>query len=272
MMFSDVLKKLLISGAIILGATIVSVASANQSSSAEAQSKIVQSTETAAGQAFTESRLSRAELAASFGLTVDDWKKYETIMQGPRGFWSPGLDPLTVLGIEAKTASERTRYAELQARMEFARTEQELEYQRAYDTAFQKLYASVPVINNDSGFTGFASQQETHFFSAQPITVFVSMSCGSKCDQLIKKLQQSNATFDIYVLDSMGDDNKVRQWAAKIPIDPARVKSRIITLNHNKDELSMVAGIDSAPNSKLPLAYIRSSTGTSWQQVKLGNL
>ena len=32
----------------------------------------------------------------------------------PRGVYSPGIDPLTALGIEARSAEERRRYADLQ--------------------------------------------------------------------------------------------------------------------------------------------------------------
>jgi hypothetical protein len=52
--------------------------------------------------------------------------------------YSPGIDPLTALGIEARSAEERRRYADLQVQAERRRVEKELAYQRAYDEAFAR--------------------------------------------------------------------------------------------------------------------------------------
>ena len=54
--------------------------------------------------------------AQHWGLTEQEWTRFEEIQRGPRGYWSPNLDPLTALGVEARDAAERQRYAELQAR------------------------------------------------------------------------------------------------------------------------------------------------------------
>ena len=39
--------------------------------------------------------------ARDWGLNVDEWTRYRDLMQGPLGIYSPNLDPLTALGIEA---------------------------------------------------------------------------------------------------------------------------------------------------------------------------
>jgi integrating conjugative element protein (TIGR03759 family) len=61
-------------------------------------------------------------------------------MHGPLGVYSPNLDPLTALGIEARSDEERNHYAELQVHAEAQRVEKMLTYQRAYDAAWQRLY------------------------------------------------------------------------------------------------------------------------------------
>ena len=66
------------------------------------------------------------EPAANWGLTEQEWTRFEQIQAGPRGFWSPNLDPLTTLGVEAETDQERQRYAELQVALEAKRAEREL--------------------------------------------------------------------------------------------------------------------------------------------------
>ncbi|WP_446729108.1 TIGR03759 family integrating conjugative element protein, partial [Pseudomonas aeruginosa] len=89
---------------------------------------------------------SQSDLAQEWGLNQQEWTRYQTLMQGPRGVYSPGIDPLTALGIEARSAEERRRYADLQVQAERRRVEKELAYQRAYDEAFARAYPGEGVI------------------------------------------------------------------------------------------------------------------------------
>lgn len=77
--------------------------------------------------------------AQQWGLTDSEWQHYQQLRQGERGIWSPGLDPLTALGVEANSDAERQRYAELLARKEHQRVEKELAFQRAYSQAWKRL-------------------------------------------------------------------------------------------------------------------------------------
>ena len=61
-------------------------------------------------------------------------------MKGPRGIQSPGLDPLSTLGIEAQTPAERRKFAEKWVKEEFIRTQKELDFQREVNAAWQRLY------------------------------------------------------------------------------------------------------------------------------------
>ncbi len=61
--------------------------------------------------------------AREWGLRAEDWSRYRTLMQGPLGIYSPNLDPLTALGIEARSDEERRRYAELQVQAEARRVQ-----------------------------------------------------------------------------------------------------------------------------------------------------
>ncbi|MHA5819499.1 TIGR03759 family integrating conjugative element protein, partial [Pseudomonas aeruginosa] len=91
-------------------------------------------------------QISQSDLAQEWGLNQQEWTRYQTLMQGPRGVYSPGIDPLTALGIEARSAEERRRYADLQVQAERRRVEKELAYQRAYDEAFARAYPGEGVI------------------------------------------------------------------------------------------------------------------------------
>jgi integrating conjugative element protein (TIGR03759 family) len=49
----------------------------------------------------------------------------------------------------------------------------------------------------------------------------------------VRQLQASGAAFDLYLVDSRNDDARIRRWAARAGIDPAKVRARTITLNHD---------------------------------------
>jgi len=67
--------------------------------------------------------------AKNWGVTESDWVKYKTIMATtPRGNWSPNLDPIVSLGIEAKTEEERTRFAKLFYDTEIERQSKEIDF------------------------------------------------------------------------------------------------------------------------------------------------
>ncbi|MBI6131558.1 TIGR03759 family integrating conjugative element protein, partial [Serratia marcescens] len=64
-----------------------------------------------------------AQQGRQWGLSGEEYQRYQQLMDGPRGTQSPGLDPLTALGIEAQSDAERKKYAQLWVKQEFARTE-----------------------------------------------------------------------------------------------------------------------------------------------------
>lgn len=176
---------------------------------------------------------SQTELAREWGLTPQEWTRYRTVMEGPRGIYSPGLDPLTALGIEAKSAEERRRYAELQVQAERQRIDKELAYQRAYDQAFARLYPNEKVIQISSGPTSAAgSGTATALKGTGRLAVFVQDSCTA-CIARVKDLQTQKQPFDLYFVGSQGDDETIRRWAILAGIEPTNVRNRQITLNHD---------------------------------------
>ncbi|WP_454834393.1 TIGR03759 family integrating conjugative element protein [Pseudomonas lini] len=170
---------------------------------------------------------SHSEQAASWGLTEQEWTRFEQIQAGPRGFWSPNLDPLTALGVEAETDQERQRYAELQVALEAKRAERELAYQNAYTTAWAKQFPRLLPIQ------GMASPAPANSAVALRQALFVEDRCPA-CTAEAQRLQSSDTAFDIYLVGSQGEDEHVRGWARQADIDPAKVQRRQITLNHDR--------------------------------------
>jgi integrating conjugative element protein (TIGR03759 family) len=152
-------------------------------------------------------------LARDWGLRPEEWTRYRQVMQGPLGIYSPSLDPLTALGIEARSDEERNRYAELQVQAESRRVSKELAYQRAYDAAWQRL---------------FPGQQRVNLPGAQ------APSAGNKgSGRLAVFVKAEGTSFDLYMVGSRQDDTRIRQWATQAGVDPARVRARTITINHD---------------------------------------
>lgn len=168
--------------------------------------------------------------ARDWGLRSDEWSRYRELMEGPLGMYSPNLDPLTALGIESRSAEERRRYAELQVKAEARRIEKTLAYQRAYDAAWQRLAPGMQRVNlpgaNPVG-SGASIPQGT-----DRTAVFVKDACPA-CDHSVQRLQASGAEFDVYVVGSRADDARIREWARRTRIDPAKVRAGRITLNHD---------------------------------------
>ena len=169
--------------------------------------------------------LTEAQLANAWQLTEEEWDRYRRLMQGPLGLYSPNLDPLSALGIEARSVEERQRYAILQVKAEAARIEKLLIYQRAYDEAWTLQFPGQMRVND---LLPVASPLQV----AERLAVFVKAECR-QCEQKIQQLQTSNSPFDLYLVDSRQDDNRIRQWALNAGIDPNKVQERRITLNHD---------------------------------------
>ncbi|WP_434562881.1 TIGR03759 family integrating conjugative element protein [Pseudomonas sp. Z4-20] len=170
---------------------------------------------------------SHSEQATSWGLTEQEWTRFEQIQAGPRGFWSPNLDPLTALGVEAETDQERQRYAELQVALEAKRAERELAYQNAYTAAWVKLFPGLLPIQ------GMASPPPASSSLEPRQALFVEDHCPA-CTAEAQRMQNGGTAFDIYLVGSQGEDEHVRGWARQAGIDPSKVQRRQITLNHDR--------------------------------------
>lgn len=168
--------------------------------------------------------------ARDWGLRLEEWTRYREVMRGPLGIFSPNLDPLTTLGIEARSDDERRRYAELQVQVEARRVEKTLAYQRAYDAAWQRLHPGMQRVNLPG--VNIASNASAASRDVLRMAVFVKDECAP-CGQLVQQLQASGTEFDLYMVGSRQDDARIRDWAKRARIDPSRVRNGAITLNHD---------------------------------------
>jgi len=168
---------------------------------------------------------SAADQAKAWGLTDDEWATFERLQTGPRHFWSPQLDPLTTLGVEANSDQERQRYAELQVRLEARRAERELAYQKAYTAAWARLFPGLQPVQGMNDEAGPSSSSRT--------ALFVEDHCAL-CVTNLQQWLKAGARLDVYLVGSQGNDAQLRKWAQRAGITAAQVSGGQVTLNHDR--------------------------------------
>ena len=214
--------------------------------------------------------LSASELARArmWDLSAVEWRRYKQLMQGIRGSISPStISPIEVLGIHARDEAERKRYAEAWARAMREDVERILAFQRAYDAAGKRLYPNVPLIDTDllpAKAEGTRALQAT-----DRLLFFVRPECPA-CDLIMRKLLQridEVSGIDIYLSGvAPGDDSAVRVWASRQQIDPAWVRHRRITLNHDGGALKRLT------NGQGAVPYILRRQGELLSQLRASDL
>lgn len=173
----------------------------------------------------TTSSLSTQQQAQQWGLSDSDWSRYQTLMKGERGIMSPGLDPLTALGVETDNRAERRRLAELWVKHEYQRTEKELAFQRDVNAAWLRLYPETLAVNMGANAAGIAHDTQGR------LALFLKENC-SRCDARLAAVLADNRPVDLYLVGIDSDDG-LRAWAVKHNIPVEKVRSRQITLNHD---------------------------------------
>ncbi|MGO3130326.1 MAG: TIGR03759 family integrating conjugative element protein [Alcaligenes sp.] len=166
-------------------------------------------------------------LARDWGLDIEEWTRYEELMDGPLGIYSPNLDPLSALGVEARSDDERRRYAELQVQAESRRVKKLLAYQGAYDDAWRRLHPGVQRVSLPDATPGGMS-----IAGSGRVAIFVKDECAL-CASFVQRLQTAGTEFDLYMVGSRQDDARIRDLAKRMQIDPDQVRSGTITLNHD---------------------------------------
>ncbi len=187
------------------------------------------------------------DLAKQWMLKESDWVKYKKLMDGPRGIWSPGLDPITALGVSETNESERKRYADIWMKVETRKVELELAFEVERMEAAKRLHGNAKLVKNDDWIEEW---RRNNTRVKTKISAFVEDSCIDDCKNFYRQLSDSvgdNAVLDIYFAPGATAES-AGKWAESMNIDPAVVKTRKITLNFDQGT-SDVMDVDLA---KLP--------------------
>ena len=164
---------------------------------------------------------SRRAAAAVWRLSPEDWTRYEALMRGRRGVWTPGADPLLVLGAHARTQAERRRFAEAFVRAEHERVEGELAFERAVQAAWARLFPGEPRLKAHSPAEAPAERYALVF----------DRDCKD-CGATVRAYAGRAVPVDVYVRGA-GDDATLRLWAWTRGVRAADVRAGRVTVNHD---------------------------------------
>lgn len=173
--------------------------------------------------------------AKKWMLKETDWAKYKQIMRGPRGIWSPNLDPITALGVSEIDPQERKRYAEIWMKMETRRIELELAFEVERMKAGKRLQGDQLAVNN-TGWVEDWKKKRTEV--RKQVVLFTESSCKEECEEMFAELFASigeNVRLDIYFTGG-ASSAQIGEWAAYMKIHPDVVKERKVTLNFEEGE------------------------------------
>ena len=185
--------------------------------------------------------------AAVWELSAAEWTRYEELMAGRRGAWSPDADPLLVLGAHARTEGERRRYAEAFVTAEHARVEGELAFERAVQAAWTRLFPGQPRLAAPAGSLSAATVER--------YALVVDRDCAD-CGRRVRSRLETGIPVDVYVRGA-ADDADLRAWAAEQAVEPAAVRAGLLTLNHG----------DGSPPGAAPAVWARTA-GRGWTAVE----
>jgi len=176
-------------------------------------------------------------LAKQWMLKDSDWVKYKQIMAGPRGIWSPDIDPITALGVSETVESERRRYAEIWIRVERRRAELELAFEVERMKAGKRINGDEQIVKNKSWIAKWEKDRKAY---KQQIVLFADAKCTRDCEEKVAQILASvgdRSRLDVFFRTGANVE-EIGEWATYMKIPPGVVKSKKITLNFDDGEFA----------------------------------
>jgi integrating conjugative element protein (TIGR03759 family) len=195
--------------------------------------------------------------ARYWGLTLDDYRRYQALMKGVRGAISdPRISPIEVLGIHARDDAERRKYAEMFARLMAEDTQRVLQFQVEYDRAFRRLHPQLAAFDSGSSAPNPGNPKPARVALPEPVVrptasaaaasisrtpvvstgdrmlVFTRTDCR-ECDDLVQRAAvaaNQGVMVDLYLVGARSTD-EVQRYARRVSLDPAAVSAGRVTLN-----------------------------------------
>ena len=211
----------------------------------------------------THAAVSASEMSTlrALGLTETDWRRYQSVLNGPQAGWSVDKDPLLVLGITATSASERAHFAELYVEADRKRTQAIFEFERAVQQVWKTRYGSEPL------FAVPGQSISPVPLLAQNDRVVLVMDLAQSCEQCaeaIKLVQRgesrSNESWgggvDVYFANASFE--QMVAYGRALGIRREEVSAKRITLNQATPAILTQLGLSA---NALPAAFKRTAQG-----------
>lgn len=201
--------------------------------------------------------------ARVWGLTEEEEKRYVFLMQNRSAVYYKGLrqTPVDVLGINAKSETERAHFAALSARHEAQKVSKNIAWNNAFYKAYNQLFANVPVVGEfDASPYSPVAYKPIRLNEGDTLFLFIKTNDAIKTI-LLTLMEAINASPNTRLhLMLMGmDDRAVQMWANQNQIPRELVSNGTITLNHG--ELSFDAL--NVPKKTTPLLLLARNGASS---------
>ncbi len=162
----------------------------------------------------------------AWGLSAVDWQRYLSLKRGPRGIWSPGLDPVTVLGVHARDDAERHRHAMHFVALEDVRNAGELAFQHMVNTVVAERYGDAPL-----SVAPLHATSGTGAGDAERWALFSPAICEGTCRQWVARAlamvrSRPSGRLDIY-LAGIKDGSGLARWAKHFGIASPHPRFRL---------------------------------------------
>jgi integrating conjugative element protein (TIGR03759 family) len=139
----------------------------------------------------------KSQQARTWGLTGEQWQRYQQLMQGEAGHWYPQLNPIEVLGIYAKTEQEQREYAELVVQQKHLREQREWRFSNMIDSIVSKHYQNLPLVKPfDSTPFQTITPKLPQFQKNDQVVILApaTLDINSTLNQLLKALNNIQGT------------------------------------------------------------------------------
>lgn len=190
-----------------------------------------------------------------WGITKEEWLSFEKLMKGEAKYHWSHLDPVFVLGLNAESSFERTRFAEIYAKQEYNRTAQLLAFNNEYVAQMERLYGGESLIDKrkilpkSKSKDKFSSMHFRDTTFGDKLILFMKKDCV-RCDDIYRRLKHVTmigVSRNLYFVGEYKDEDIV-MWGKRMDISPDVVRGGMITLNHDRGEYAAY-GSPTIPNA-----------------------
>jgi len=183
-------------------------------------------------------------------LTTEEWSRYETLKKNsPWAVWRNNSSPLAILAHYSESIEEKRRYARIEAELDTWRQYRVVEFQALYDKERSIVHER---------YVEWIQKRLPTLATIKPyekLRLFVQAGdCDVHCRSLMTRVLRTQAKVDIFVLGAKTDE-QIFTWAESAGVPVERVKTKEITLNHDKDVFSLVTRSLGIPAPKLPSLF-----------------